>query len=135
MIENYFQSVLDLLDSLPFIESSDVNFEKRGDLAGFVRGEIEFKDGSTLLFFRELIDLRLPIQKVMYAYHYQKKDGEVIFRYDNTAHHKSIPTFPNHKHLLDGVVIASDAPALENILSEIEEYILANHAGLDGDEA
>ena len=56
MIEQYFQSILDLLASLPFVESSNVNLEKRGDLAGFIRGEIEFRDGSSLLFFRELID-------------------------------------------------------------------------------
>ena len=102
MIEQYFQSLLDLLASLPFVESSDVNLEKRGDLVGFVRGEVEFRDGSSLLFFRESIDLRLPLQKIMYAYHYQKADGALIFRYDNTAHPRSIPTFPYHRHLHSG---------------------------------
>ncbi len=107
MIEQYFQSMLDLLAALPFVESSNVNLEKRGDLAGFIRGEVEFRDDSSLLFFRELIDLRLPLQKVMYAYHYQKADGELIFRYDNTAHHRSISTFPIHKHLMGGDVTSS----------------------------
>jgi hypothetical protein len=92
LIEQYFQFLLDLLATLPFVGSSNVNLEKRGDLAGFIRGEVEFRDGSSLLFFRELIDLRLPLQKVIYAYHYQKADGELIFRYDNTAHHRSIST-------------------------------------------
>ncbi len=126
MIEKYFQSVLDLLDSLPFVQSSNVNLEKRGDLAGFVRGEVEFKDGSSLLFFRELLDLREPIQKIMYAYHYQKKDGELIFRYDNTAHHKSVPTFPHHKHLDDGKVESASAPSLEDVLREIEKQMPLN---------
>ncbi len=124
MIEQYFQSLLDLLASLPFVESSNVNLEKRGDLAGFIRGEVEFKDGSSLLFFRELIDLRLPLQKVMYAYHYQKADGTLIFRYDNTAHHRSISTFPIHKHLKGGNVTSSEVPSLEQVLREIEESIL-----------
>ncbi len=123
MIEQYFQSMLDLLAALPFVESSSVNLEKRGDLAGFVRGEVEFQDGSSLLSFRELIDLRLPIQKVMYAYHYQKADGALIFRYDNTAHHRSAPTFPYHKHLKDGDVTTSGVPSLEQVLREIEELI------------
>lgn len=104
MIEQYFQTILDLLASLPFVESSDVNFDKRGELVGFVRGEVGFQDGSSLLFFRELIDMNLPQQKVMYAYHYQQADGTLIFRYDNTAHHKSVPTFPYHKHMDDGNV-------------------------------
>jgi len=123
LIEEYFQSILDLLASLPFVESSDVNLDKRGELVGFVRGRVEFQDGSSLLFFRELIDMSLSEQKVMYAYHYQKADGTLIFRYDNTAHHKSISTFPYHKHLQDGDVGASDAPSLEQVLREIEEMI------------
>jgi hypothetical protein len=123
LIEEYFQSILDLLSDLPFVSSSDVNFEKRGDLAGFVRGRVEFQDGSTLLFFRELIDLRLPLQKIMYAYHYQKADGALIFRYDNTEHHSSVPTFPHHKHLQSGDVGTSDIPSLEQVLREIENLI------------
>lgn len=122
MIEEYFQGILDLIDSLPFVESPDVNLEKRGDLVGFIRGEVGINDGSTL-FFRELIDLRLPIQKVMYAYHYQRADGSLAFRYDNTAHHKHISTFPNHKHLPDGSVESTAVPVLEQIMREIESLI------------
>jgi hypothetical protein len=56
----------------------------------------------------------------VYAYHYQTRDGELIFRYDNTAHHKAIPTFPNHKHQEGGDVTSSEPPSLEQILREIE---------------
>ena len=123
MIEQYFQSILDLLASLPFVESSDVNLEKRGELVGFVRGRVDFRDSFSLLFFRELIDMRLPLQKIMYAYHYQKADGTLIFRYDNTAHHRSVSTFPFHKHVANNVE-ASEVPSLEQVLREIEELLL-----------
>ncbi|MFN8388274.1 MAG: DUF6516 family protein [Anaerolineales bacterium] len=123
MIEEYFQSLLDLIASLPFVESPDVSLEKRGDVVGFIRGEVEFNDGS-ILFFRELIDLRLPLQKVMYAYHYQRANGSLAFRYDSTAHHKHISTFPNHKHLPDGKIESSDIPVLEQVMREIERLIL-----------
>lgn len=123
MIEEYFQSILDLLASLPFVETSDVNLDKRGELIGFVRGEVGFQDGSSLLFFRELVDMSLPVQKVMYAYHYQKADGSLIFRYDNTAHHRSVATFPHHKHGAKDLVTGSSAPTLEQVLREIE-YLL-----------
>ncbi len=122
MIEEYFQSLLDLIASLPFVESQDINLEKRGELVGFIRGEVGLNDGSTL-FFRELIDLRLPLQKVMYAYHYQRADGSIVFRYDNTAHHRHISTFPNHKHLPDGSIESSAIPALEQVMREIESLI------------
>lgn len=123
MIEKYFQSIVDLLASLPFISSSAVNVDKRTELIGFVRGEVGFKDGSTLLFFRELVDLGLKNQKVMYAYHYQKSDGSLIFRYDDTAHHHSVSTFPNHKHIADGKVTEAIPPTLEEVLKEIEAYL------------
>jgi len=122
LIEQYFQSLLDLLVSLPFVVLPDVSFEKRGELVGFVRGEVELSNGS-ILFFRELIDLRLPLKKVMYAYHYQSVEGKFIFRYDNTAHHKSVSTFPHHKHLADGEVFSSEEPSLEKVLREIEGLI------------
>jgi hypothetical protein len=122
LIEQYFQSLLDLLVSLPFVESSDVNLEKRGELVGFIRGEVGFSNNS-ILFFRELIDLRLPLQKVMYAYHYQNIDGVLVFRYDNSAHHKTVSTFPFHKHLPGGNVTSSDIPSFEHVLREIEELI------------
>lgn len=123
MIEKYFQAIVDLLASLPFVSSSEVNLDKRTELIGFVRGEVGFKDGSTLLFFRELVDLTLRNQKLMYAYHYQKSDGTLIFRYDDTAHHSSVSTFPHHKHIADGKVTESIPPTLEEVLKEIEEYL------------
>jgi len=123
LIEAYFQSLLDLLASLPFVETPDVSLEKRGELVGFIRGAVGFSDGSTL-FFRELIDLRLPLTKVMYAYHYQRADGSLMFRYDNTAHHQAVPTFPHHKHLMSEDVVPAEIPSLEEILREIEEMIL-----------
>ena len=122
MIEQYFESLLDLLASLPFVESPDVNLEKRGELVGFIRGEVGFNDGS-ILFFRELIDLRLPLEKVMYAYHYQSPEGILLFRYDDTAHHKSVSTYPFHKHMKDGNVTSSAVPSLEQVLREIEGII------------
>lgn len=123
MIEQYFQSLLDLLASLPFVESPAVNLEKRGELVGFIRGEVVFNDNS-VLYFRELMDLRLPLQKVMYAYHYQRSNGSLVFRYDNTAHHKSVSTFPNHKHLQSGDVVSAEIPSLGQVLREVEGLIL-----------
>jgi hypothetical protein len=59
----------------------------------------------------------------MYAYHYQKVGGELIFRYDNTAHHQAVSTFPHHKHLENGNVEESDVPSLDQVFREIENLI------------
>jgi hypothetical protein len=35
-----------------------------------------------------------------------------------------VPTFPHYKHLTGGDVTDADAPSLEDVLREIEEYLL-----------
>jgi hypothetical protein len=124
LIEDYFQSHLNLLATLPFVENPQINFEKRAEMVGFIRGAIEFTDGSAL-HYRELVDLRQPLRLVMYAYHYQGVDGKLIFRYDNAAHHMQVNTFPHHKHIGEKNIIAAQAPELEAVLSEIETIISA----------
>jgi hypothetical protein len=122
LIEEYFQAQINLFSSLPYVENSHTNLEKRADMVGFIRGEIEFKDGSRL-HYRELVDLRQPLHLVMYAYHYQRQDGGLIFRYDNTAHHMNIDTFPYHKHSSEGEILSAQAPDMEKVLREIESLM------------
>ena len=93
-------------------------------MVGFVRGAIEFTDGSAL-HYRELVDLRQPLRLVMYSYHYQGADGKLIFRYDNAAHHMQVNTFPHHKHIGDKDIVAAQAPGLEAVLLEVEGFISA----------
>jgi len=122
LIEAYFKSLLDLLAPLPTVENPHVAFEKRAEMVGFIRGEITFTD-SSMLHFRELVDLRQPMRLIMYAYHYQNAEGALVFRYDNTAHHMNVDTFPHHKHSADGNIVAvHDVPGLEAILCEIEAF-------------
>jgi hypothetical protein len=112
---------MDLLAPLPIVENPRIDFEKRAETVGFIRGEIAFKDGS-VLHFRELVDARDPLRLVMYAYHYQNAEGVLVFRYDNTAHHMNVSTFPHHKHIADSQVIAAQGIKLEAVLREIEAY-------------
>jgi hypothetical protein len=44
------------------------------------------------------------IQKVSYAYQYQDKNGDLIFRYDNAVHRPALE-FKEHKHTKGGVII------------------------------
>jgi hypothetical protein len=62
----------------------------------------------------------------MYSYQYINSENNLIFRYDNTEHHRklNLPTFLHHKH--DGSednVIKSDAPFLDEVLSEVEKML------------
>lgn len=107
------------------LQASNVTYDKRGTHEGFLRGELYFVDGS-VLHFREAVDTELIIDRLMYAYQYMTATKALVFRYDNTGHHKrlNLPTYPHHKH--DGSeenVTASSAPVLLAVLREVESLV------------
>ncbi len=121
-IETYFQQIQDALTACRVLQAANVAYDKRGTYEGFLRGELYFVDGS-VLHFREALDTELAIDRLMYVYQYMTATKTLIFRYDNTGHHKrlNLPTYPHHKH--DGSeenVTASSAPDLIAILREVE---------------
>ncbi|MCX6028597.1 MAG: DUF6516 family protein [Chloroflexi bacterium] len=131
-IDGYFQALQKVIAAATSITTSNIAFEKRNVYIGFVRGDLYFADGS-LLHFRELIDLRRVDGRSMYAYHYQRADQSLIFRYDNTRHFFGLPFFPHHKHVGDETtVIPQRPPTLAAVIAEIETW-LANQP-LDQDE-
>lgn len=58
------------------------------------------------------------MKRVSYAYHYQDKDGNCIFRYDDAVH-KPVLKFKEHKHTMNGNIVPSDLPAISEIFAEI----------------
>jgi len=121
-IETYFQQLRETIDSCPVVRSFNVTYDKRGSHEGFIRGEIYFVDGS-ILHLREFVDVEIGVDRLTYVYQYMDPAKKLVFRYDNTGHHKklNLPTYPHHKH--EGSeynVVASPAPDLAAVLSEIE---------------
>jgi hypothetical protein len=107
------------------VQSYNVAYDKRGTHEGFVRGELYFVDGSAL-HLREFVDVETTIDRLMYVYQYMDPSKALVFRYDNTGHHKklNLSTYPHHKH--DGSesnVIASSPPSLATVLAEIETLV------------
>lgn len=124
-IETYFQLIQQLVDECASLHLSTVTYDKRGTHEGFIRGELHFIDGS-LLHFREFVDVEIDVDRLMYVYQYMDTADSLIFRYDNTGHHKELglSTYPHHKHegSEDNVVLSS-APDLAAILGEIETLV------------
>src|SRR3990170_4974271 len=60
------------------IINSEINTDFRTEKIGIIQGSITFIDGSRL-FFTEYLDVRYKIEKLTYAFHYQQKDGSLIF--------------------------------------------------------
>lgn len=125
LIESYFKQLQQTIESRAIVQSFNLNFDKRGTSEGFIRGEIYFVDGS-ILHIREFVDVEIKIHRLMYVYQYLDSSKKLIFRYDETGHHKelNIPTFPHHKHEgREDNIIASAAPDLTAVLAEIESMI------------
>ena len=120
MIERYLQTLLDTVAASPIVRSSSVLFDKRTLDAGLIRGELTFADGSCL-YFRELVEMQARVIRIMYSYHYQREDGSLIFRYDDTPHFRTLPQFPHHKHVgSQANAFPSQPPDLIAVLREIE---------------
>lgn len=85
-----------------------------------------FADGS-VLYLREFVDVETAEERLMYAYQYMACETRLIFRYDNTGHHKTlnISSYPHHKHVGGGHVVASSpVPTLAEVLSEVEKILV-----------
>jgi hypothetical protein len=103
-----------------FVLDSSVSFETRSGNQGYVHGHVAFRDG-TRFFFREYLDgMADRVDKLMYTYHYQGADDELLFRYDNARHNPPLP-FSEHKHIGDAEIIQVDSPTLAIVLAEIAE--------------
>ena len=95
----------------------EVLSKERGNL----RIRLRFLDNS-LLEISEAIHISEVIYTwLSYRYHYQRSDGNIIFRYNNTPHHPDIVTHPEHKHIGESVVSAH-RPDIETILLEAKKY-------------
>ncbi len=124
-IEDYFQQVRQTIDACTVAQASNVTFDKRSTYEGFIRGEVYFVDGS-VLHLREFVDVEIGVDRLLYVYHYADAAGMLVFRYDNTGHHRKLelPTYPHHKHVGDERnVVAANEPDLSAVLEEIQPLV------------
>ncbi len=120
-IESYFRQIGELIEACAIVQSSNVTYDKRTRHTGFIRGELFFVDGS-MLHLREFVDLEDGVDRFTYVYQYMDAEQSMVFRYDNTGHHKklNLPTYPHHKHAgSEQIVVPSHAPSLAEVLEEI----------------
>jgi len=122
VIDEYFRAIDALLATSPIVREYDVHFDKRSLSRGYLRGDVIFQDES-LLHVREFVSIGAETERMVYAYHYQRADGTLVFRYDNTPHYPDLPNSPHHKHVESGAVTSVLPPDLESVLQEIELLI------------
>jgi len=57
------------------------------------------------------------IRHLGYRYHFQDKQNNLVFRYDNTPHFQNLENFPHHKHLADKVT-GVEQPSILKVIEE-----------------
>lgn len=124
-IEDYFHQVEKIIETYPFVQLSNITYEKRGTHEGFIHGNIDFIDGS-MRYLRKFVDVETKIERLMYVYQYLAPSNKLVFRYDNTGHHKKLmfSTYPHHKHEgSETYIVPSNAPDLAYIFDEIGLFV------------
>ena len=116
-----FRQAIENVEDYGYAESIEINEEIRPNKQAVIKAKIVLIDGS-VLHIKEYIDAKYTIQKVSYAYQYQKKDGDLIFRYDNAGHRPALE-FEEHKHIKDGVIIEAILPDVSDIMDEVLGFL------------
>ena len=82
-----------------------------------LKARMEFRDHS-VLYVRQAITEPACFK---YAYHWQDRDGNLIFRWDNAPHWTHVATHPHHKHISRTLSPVEDLCGgdLEAVLGEI----------------
>jgi len=82
-----------------------------------LRIRVRFSSGHLLevneAFFVEMEH----IKHLGYRYHFQDKQNNLVFRYDNTPHFPGLEGFPHHKHLSDKVT-GTEEPSILKVIEE-----------------
>ncbi len=95
----------------------DLKIDTRSDMRGYISGTAFFENGSEF-HFREFIDLTQNEPRLMYAYHFQSSDQQLVFRYDNAPHRPELPT-PDHKHIYQEVISLDSPPDFKQVFEDI----------------
>jgi hypothetical protein len=112
----YLEEVEDAIGNLQeaYVELYEEEFLTRDRVN--LRVRIRFYNGC-LLQLNESVVYQGKLEHLGYRYHFQGKNSELIFRYDNTPHFPHLPNFPNHKHQKTGVE-PSESPSILKAIAE-----------------
>ena len=82
-----------------------------------LRFRIRFETGHLFELNEAVIVKNDQLEHLNYRYHFQDKQNNLVFRYDNTPHFPDLDNFPHHKHLSDSIV-SSQEPSVLRVIEE-----------------
>ena len=101
-----------------------VSYEEFTVTSGSIDGTLWFHDSSRLELFEVIRLIGREPDKIRYRYQYLKGD-QPVFRYDNSAHHPHLATFPHHRHDENDQVSEAEEVSLKDVLDEISDLLVA----------
>jgi len=107
-----------------------VDYDRRTQHEGKVKGTIWVFDGSRLQFVESVVIQAYKPVRPRYAYQYLR-GTRTIFRYDSAPHHRGLPNFPHRKHI-GRKVVGAVAPTLGQGLKEIATFMEPPEANESG---
>jgi hypothetical protein len=116
-----FRNALEKIETYGYSDSIEIREEIRTNKQAVLNAKVVLIDYS-VLHIKEYIDARYGIERLSYAYQYQDKDGNLIFRYDNAKHRPDLG-FDAHKHLSDDTISADTLPDIFDLVDEIVGYL------------
>ena len=87
-----------------------------------LRIRIRFQNGHLLEINEATINDRGLQTHLGYRYHFQDKQNNLVFRYDNTPHFPELENFPHHKHLREEVIGIAE-PSIFQIITEVKKFV------------
>ncbi len=122
LITRYLIDIEMLLIKTPFIYDYEIiradNFETEGKFR--IKTKTNNQDTIDLFEYFTVTNNIIVIQK--YHYHWQDSSNNLICRWDNAPHHKSLPNFPHHVHFPEHVESLKTEISIVNFL----EYVNKN---------
>lgn len=124
-LHHYLTRVYATLFSRQEITIEELEIFDRSDAVGQsseLYAVLRFYDNSQLQIVEKLVVQAYALLKTRYAYHYQRADATLIFRYDNAPHHPQVETYPHHKHI-GADVVGCAPPDISEVLREIDAIL------------
>ena len=116
-----FRKGMETLENFGYTDSVEIREEIRPNKQAVLNAKVVLLNGS-VLHVKEYIDAKYGIDRVSYAFQYQDRDGNLIFRYDN-ANHRPALGFKVHKHAVDRAVENVDLPDVFDLINEIVGHL------------
>ncbi|MBI5650700.1 MAG: hypothetical protein HZC40_09700 [Chloroflexi bacterium] len=97
-VHDYHHQLVALIDSIAAIVASDISFREVDENECYIKATLTFATGHSLHLAEYVVIQDNEVTRSKYRYQLLTPDKNALARWDNAPHHKSLATFPDHRH-------------------------------------